>query len=121
MRTASFALLLLFLIAPTAQASYREYCKVEGVIETAPKSKDGISRFVLKVISSKSAQCGKRRSYNLEICHTYAGKSLTVSLTVESVGKLAVGNNVALIRHAWDQEFEPTGPRVEWELPGDCE
>ncbi len=120
-RTIFCFLLLLVGFARDANASYFEFCRLEGQIKRIPKPKDDGLWFVIKVKSSTPATCGDNQSDNPEVCRSYVGKSIKLGLPLKSVPKYGKGNSIVVIQRVFFSEVGTNpGYRVQWQLPGSC-
>ena len=112
-------LLLLVGVEGDANASYFEFCKLDGVVKKSPSFTSSETRFILKVKSSVPATCGISQSDNPDVCRRYIGKSIKIGLPFAAAPNLAKANSISVIQRVFLSDVGPNpGYRIQWQLKG---
>lgn len=105
-----------------AHASYFEFCALTGQVASVPVVREGARHFSFYITRAEPAKCGNAESYSPEVCRSYQGKLLEITLPKDEILLLDKDVWLTLIQRIWYAELaDDPGYRASWQQLGDCQ
>ena len=100
-----------------AQASYFEYCYLDGQVVAASKAKKKSSKFEFLVNRSVASTLKEEHSYSPEVCSNYVGKTIKIKFRTEQKTQYTVGEQLKIRQVVFDAiTSDGMATLVSWEI-----
>jgi hypothetical protein len=112
-----FLTALAFFSCSVAQASYFEYCYLDGQVVAVSKAKKKSSKIEFLVSRSVASTLKEEHSYSPQVCANYIGKTIKIKFHTEQKAQYTVGEQLKIRQVVFDAiTSDGMATLVSWEV-----
>lgn len=118
MNTYKIAIVIIIALSSfSVQASYFEFCVLDGSVVKASKAKKKSSKIEFLVSKSEPSQLETQKSYDSKVCTGYTGKVIKIKFQTDSKLQFTIGQQIRITQSIIDaQTNEGWATFIGWKL-----